>query len=139
MSKVVNNFYMHIFQKISFLVNFLCACVDLFQTLCRSIELQSVEQTPKKPMVTQRILRVTSLRLVTIFSFYWPLILLHHIRNGFSSTSSHVFHISAGFQQTLFPSVGQAGPLTPLCPQTDSRKFWIQATARFFVGDNDDY
>ncbi len=51
--------------------------------------------------------------MVTIFSLYWPLILLHHVRNGFPSTSSHVFPISAGFQLTLFPRVGRARPLTP--------------------------
>ncbi len=34
------------------------------------------------------------------------------------------------------PWVRRAGPLTPLCLQTGSRKFLIQATARFFVGHN---
>ncbi len=67
--------------------------------------------------------------LITNFSLCWPLILLHHV----SSTSSHIFPISAGFQLTLFPRVGRAGFLTPLCPQTGSRKFWIQATACLFV------
>ncbi len=45
LSKVVNNFDMHIFQKISFLLNLLCACVDLFYTLCRSIKPQIYRQT----------------------------------------------------------------------------------------------
>ncbi len=63
------------------------------------------------------MLRVTSLRLqlsmVTIFSLCWPLILLCHVWTRFSSTSSHVFPISVGFQVTLFPRVGRAGPFTP--------------------------
>ncbi len=43
----------------------------------------------------------------------WPLILLHHVQNGFSLICPHVFPISAGFQLTLFLGVRRAGPLIP--------------------------
>ncbi len=46
------------------------------------------------------------------------------------------FPISAGFQLNLFPRVGRAKPLIPLCLQTGSRELWIQATVHFFVGHN---
>jgi hypothetical protein len=36
--KVVNNFQTYIFYTISFLINFLWACVDMFKAVCRSIE-----------------------------------------------------------------------------------------------------
>ncbi len=71
---------------------------------------------------------------VIIISLCWPLILFHHVRNGFSLTCPHVFPISAGFQLTLFLEVGRAVPLAPLYLQTTSRKIWIQAIASSFVG-----
>jgi hypothetical protein len=55
------------------------------------------------------------LTMVAIFSLCWLLILLNHVQNGFSSISSHVFPIPAGFQLTLFPRVRWAGPSTPSC------------------------
>jgi hypothetical protein len=82
---------------------------------------------------TSHFFEAIQLSMVTIFSLCWPLILLRHVRNRFSSTSCHVFSISVGFQLTLFPRVGLAGPFTPLCPLTGSRKLWIQTTAHFFV------
>ncbi len=51
---------------------------------------------------------------VIIFSLCCPLILLHHVRNGFLLICPHVFPISAGLQLTLFLEMGRAGPLTPL-------------------------
>ncbi len=77
---------------------------------------------------------VIQLSMVTIFSLCWLLILIHHVRNEFSSTFSHLFPISAGFQLTLFLRVRQARPLTSLSLYTGSRRLWIQATARFPVG-----
>ncbi len=62
---------------------------------------------------TSHFLEDIQLLMVTIFSLCWPLILLYHVRNGFPSTASHVFFISAGFQLTLFHRVGRARPLTP--------------------------
>jgi hypothetical protein len=55
------------------------------------------------------------LSIVIIFSLDWPLFLLHHIRNGSSFTSPHVFPISAGFYLTFF-SQSEAGwaPQPPL-------------------------
>jgi hypothetical protein len=47
--------------------------------------------------------------MVIIFSLCWSPILHHHVQNGLSSISSHVFPISAGFQLTLPQSrAGQA-------------------------------
>ncbi len=51
---------------------------------------------------------------ITIFSLCWPLILLHHVWNGFLFASSHGSPISAGFQLTLFPGTRCARPFSPL-------------------------
>jgi hypothetical protein len=48
--KVVNNFYMHIVYQISFLLNFLCACVALFKPFVEVSSRRSVEQIPPKPL-----------------------------------------------------------------------------------------
>ncbi len=46
----------------------------------------------------------------TIFSLCWPLILLHHVLNGFLFSSSHGFAISVRFQLTFFTRSRWAGP-----------------------------
>jgi hypothetical protein len=61
---------------------------------------------------TSHSFEAIQLLMVIIFSLCWPLILLHHVQNGFSSTY-HVFPISAGFQLTLFLGVRRAGSLSP--------------------------
>jgi hypothetical protein len=67
-------------------------------------EHQMIHSLKRKNNDYIRILQVTSLELfsnrITIFSLFWPLILLHHIRNGFLLASSHGTPISAGFQLT---------------------------------------
>ncbi len=41
--------------------------------------------------ITSQLFRVIQLLMVAIFSLCWPLIILHHVQNGSSFISSHVF------------------------------------------------
>jgi hypothetical protein len=84
--------------------------------------------------ITSHSFYIIQLLIIAIFSLCSPLILLHHVRNGFSLICPQVFPISAGFQLTLFCEVRRAGPLTPFYLCTGPKKLWIQATACFFVG-----
>ncbi len=45
-----------------------------------------------------------------IFSRLWPLILLHHVPNGFLPIYCYVSPISVGFQLTFFFQTGRAWP-----------------------------
>ncbi len=72
----------------------------------------------------------------TIFSLCWPLVLLHHVLNGFLFSSSHGFAISVRFQLTFFTRSRWAGPFFPPFLQTGSRKLWIQTIAHFPVRHN---
>ncbi len=59
---------------------------------------------------------------VTIFSLCWPLVLLHHVWNGFLFASSHGLPISAGFQLTLLLGLGRPGPFfLPSCKPVPGR------------------
>ncbi len=70
------------------------------------------------------------------FSLCWPLILLHHSRNGFLAASTHGFPISAGFQPTLFTKTGRTGPFYPPFLQTGPGKLLIQTIASLPVEHN---
>jgi hypothetical protein len=54
---------------------------------------------------------------LAIFSLFWPLILSHHVSNGFPFVPHYVSSISAGFQLVFPFSTRQAWPRhSPLLP-----------------------